>query len=219
MLLGVPNVHGSISRFEGRASVFAAAIDYDAVRVHRRKWFPLHPRRAVMAPDGHLWVHPKSKLWSDDYAAAPLGLQGLFVHEMTHVWQAQTKGRWYLPVMRHPFCRYRYELVQGRPIRRYGIEPQAEIVRHVFDLRRGRRPDGAPPLNRIGPLLPFQGPDSIRVGRDRGQTPPSSSRRRPGSTLWVDGGATPRFASNAEFTGPGFRRDDSEITVEIEIAY
>ena len=29
---------------------------------------------------------------------------------MTHVWQAQTRGRFYLPLMRHPFCRYAYQL-------------------------------------------------------------------------------------------------------------
>ena len=51
---------------------------------------------------------------------------------MTHVWQAQTRGRFYLPLMRHPFCRYAYELVDGRPFGRYGLEQQAEIVRHRF---------------------------------------------------------------------------------------
>ena len=28
--------------------------------------------------------------------------QGFFIHEMTHVWQAQKGGRFYLPLMRHP---------------------------------------------------------------------------------------------------------------------
>jgi hypothetical protein len=34
--------------------------------------------------------------------------------------------------MRHPFCRYHYALEPGKPFRRYGIEQQAEIVRHRF---------------------------------------------------------------------------------------
>ena len=34
---------------------------------------------------------------------------------MTHVWQAQTRGRFYLVLMRHPFCRYTYQLEEGRP--------------------------------------------------------------------------------------------------------
>ncbi len=55
----------------------------------------------------------------------------------THVWQAQTRGKWWLPLMRHPFCRYDYSIAPGKPFERYGIEQQAEIVRHAFLLRRG----------------------------------------------------------------------------------
>jgi hypothetical protein len=138
------------------AEMFGRAVDCGPVRIHHRKWFPFHPKRAVMAPDGDIWVHPESRLWSNDYAAAPLGLQGLFVHEMTHVWQAQTKGRWYLPLMRHPFCRYAYAVKPGRPLARYGLEQQAEIVRHVFLLRRGVRFPGAPPLDQLETILPFR---------------------------------------------------------------
>lgn len=136
-------------------SVFGTAIDYARVRIHRRKWFPFQPPQAIMAPDGHLWVHPKGDLWRDDYGDAPLNLQGLFLHEMTHVWQAQKRGRWYLVLMRHPFCRYAYTWQPGWPIERYGLEQQAEIVRHVFLQRHGSAPIGAPALAEIEPLLPF----------------------------------------------------------------
>ena len=77
--------------------------------------------------------------------------QGLFIHEMTHVWQAQTRGRFYLPLMRHPFCRYGYDLVPGRAFDWYGLEQQAEIVRHRFIADRGGRPKVCPPRG----LLPF----------------------------------------------------------------
>jgi hypothetical protein len=137
------------------ASIFGDAIDYDRVRIHRRKWFPFQPRHAIMAPDGHLWVHPKGHLWSDDYGEAPLNLQALFLHEMTHVWQAQTRGRWYLVLMRHPFCRYAYSWQPGWPLERYGLEPQAEIVRHAFLHQHGAAPAGAPEFARIEPLLRF----------------------------------------------------------------
>ena len=91
-----------------------------------------------MAPDGHHLVHPQGDLWSDDFSRERRStLQGLFIHEMTHVWQAQQRGRWYLLLMRHPFCRYDYTLEPGWPFERYGIEQQAEIVRHAFLLRRG----------------------------------------------------------------------------------
>lgn len=123
------------------ASVFGDAVDYGAVRIRRRKWFPFQPRHVVMAPCGHIHFHPASHLWSDDFSAEPLHLQGLLIHEMVHVWQAQTRGRFYLPLMRHPFCRYRYRLEPGRPFESYGLEQQAEIVRHAFLARReeGRR--------------------------------------------------------------------------------
>lgn len=90
-----------------------------------------------MAPCGHLHLHPRSANYSDDFARGDLALQGHFIHEMTHVWQAQTRGRWYLPLMRHPFCRYRYRFNSGWPLARYGLEQQAEIVRHAFLLRQG----------------------------------------------------------------------------------
>ena len=137
------------------ASIFGKAIDYEAVRIHRRKWFPFHPRRAVMAPDGHIWVHPKSDLWSDDYSTDRIGMQALFMHEMTHVWQAQTRGRWYLVLMRHPFCRYSYRYVPGLPLSRYGLEQQAEIVRHAFLARAGAPQADAPELALIEPLIEF----------------------------------------------------------------
>jgi hypothetical protein len=90
-----------------------------------------------MAPCGHLHFHPHSASYADDFASADLALQGHFIHEMTHVWQTQCRGRWYLPLMRHPFCRYGYTLKPGWPLTRYGLEQQAEIVRHAFLLRRG----------------------------------------------------------------------------------
>jgi len=118
-------------------SVFGDAIDYSKVRLLRRKWWPFQPRNVAMAPCGNIHFHPHGHLWSHDFSTEPLHLQGFFIHEMTHVWQAQTRGRFYLPLMRHPFCRYRYRVVPGRTFGRYGLEQQAEIVRHLFLARNG----------------------------------------------------------------------------------
>jgi hypothetical protein len=90
-----------------------------------------------MAPSGHIHFHPRSIAYCDDFGAQPLLSQGFFIHEMTHVWQAQTRGDWYLVLRRHPFCRYGYSLKPGWALTRYGIEQQAEIVRHAFLLRNG----------------------------------------------------------------------------------
>ena len=118
-------------------SVFGKAIDTSIVRLRRRRWFPLQPRSVVMAPCGHVHFHPRSPNYCDDFARADLGLQGLFIHEMTHVWQAQKRGPWYLPLCRPFSWRYDYELKPGWPLESYGIEQQAEIVRHAFLLRNG----------------------------------------------------------------------------------
>ena len=136
-------------------SVFGEAIDPRTVTVRRRKWFPFQPRETVMAPSGHLHFHPKTRLYCDDFAHEDLGAQGLFIHEMTHVWQHQ-RGVC-LPLARHPFCRYHYSLKPGWPLWRYGIEQQAEIVRHVFLLSCGARVAGAPPLEQYRSILPFGG--------------------------------------------------------------
>ena len=134
--------------------MFGDAIDYCRVRMVRRKWWPFQPRGVVMAPTGNIHFHPDSAIWSEDFSTERLSLQGLFIHEMTHVWQAQTRGRFYLPLMRHPFCRYDYEMVEGRPFDRYGLEQQAEMVRHCFMASCGKA---------VGPLtdrsfLPFNRP-------------------------------------------------------------
>jgi hypothetical protein len=134
-------------------SVFGTAIDYAQVRLARHKWAFFQPRDTVMAPRGCIHFHPKGSSWRDDFAACALHDQGLFIHEMTHVWQHQ-KGI-YLPLARHPWCRYDYALKPGQPLARYGIEQQGEIVRHAFLLRRGAKIPGAPALAQYETLLPF----------------------------------------------------------------
>jgi hypothetical protein len=132
-------------------SVFGEAIDYGRVRLIRGKWWPFQPRRFTMAPMGNIHFHPRGEAWSDDFSREPLGRQAFFIHEMTHVWQAQSGGRFYLPLMRHPFSRYAYVLKAGKPFGHYGIEQQAEIVAHRFLADRGVTMASVPPHE----LLPF----------------------------------------------------------------
>lgn len=136
-------------------SLFGAAIDPDPVRIYRRRWWPFQPRNVLMAPDGGLWCHPRGALWRGCYASASLAMRALFIHEMTHVWQAQHGGRWYLPLMRHPFCRYDYVLRPGKPFSRYGIEQQATIVADAFLLKNGVALEGKPELAEYLAVLPF----------------------------------------------------------------
>lgn len=136
-------------------SVYGEAIDYAAVRISNRKWAFFQPRDTVMAPAGTIHFHPRGGLCREDFGCAALHDQGLFIHEMCHVWQHQ-RGV-YLPLARHPFCRYDYALRPGWPLKRYGVEQQAEIVRHAFLLRRGATVAGAPALAQYETILPFGG--------------------------------------------------------------
>ena len=134
-------------------SIYRNTIDYAAVEVCDHKWAFFQPRHVVMAPSGRIHFHPHGGLYRDDFAAAPLHEQGLFIHEMCHVWQHQ-RGI-FLPLARHPFCRYHYSFRPGWPLMRYGIEQQAEIVRHAFLLRAGMTVPGAPGIERYEGVLPF----------------------------------------------------------------
>ncbi len=136
-------------------SVFGAALNLAPVRVRRWRFFPFQPRGTVMAPMGHIHFHPASTDYHDDFSTAPLALQGLFIHELVHVWQTQQNGRFYLLLMRHPFCRYAYRFDPARAFAAYGIEQQAELVAHAFLAARGAPHSAAPPLAQLSAALPF----------------------------------------------------------------
>ena len=136
-------------------TVFGDAIDYSRVTIRRRKWFPFQPRRVTMAPRGHLHFHPSSENYCDDFSTVGIIRQGLLIHELTHVWQTQTKGEWYLVTHRMPWARYDYSLKPGWSLDRYGIEQQAEIVKHAFWLRNGVRLAGAGPSEAYDLLVNF----------------------------------------------------------------
>lgn len=110
-----------------------------------------------MAPRGHLHFHPGGKTYCDDFAAQSVLRQGLLIHELTHVWQTQQHGNWYLLLNRHPFCRYSYSLMPGQPFSAYGIEQQAEIVKHAFWLRHGVKVAGIADQSAYDVLVKFGG--------------------------------------------------------------
>lgn len=135
--------------------VFGEALDLVPIRIRRWRFFPFQPRGTVMAPMGHIHFHPANPDYRDDFSTAPLDLQGLFIHELVHVWQTQQRGRFYLPLMRHPFCRYDYRFDPARPFDAYGIEQQAELVRHAFLAANGAPHAAAPPQATLQAVLPF----------------------------------------------------------------
>ena len=138
-------------------SVFGDAIRYDKVTIRRKKWAFFQPRKVTMAPRGHVHFHPDSESYCDDFASADFRKRGLFIHEMAHVWQTQQKGDWYLPLHRHPWCRYDYSLKPGWTLEQYGIEQQAEIVKHAYWLRTGVRVGGVGDPSAYDLLVKFPG--------------------------------------------------------------
>lgn len=134
-------------------TVFGQAIDYGAVTVFNRKWWLFQSRRVTMAPDGNLWFHPESNLFCEDFCGSSSNIQSLFIHEMVHVWQHQQGV--FLPLARHPFCRYDYELQPGKNFAAYGIEQQAEIVSHYFLLKNGAMLKNGYRMADYDGLLPF----------------------------------------------------------------
>jgi len=136
-------------------SVFGDAIDYARVSIWRRKFFPFQPRAVTMAPRGNLHFHPLGESYCDDFSTARPTRQALFIHEMTHVWQVQTRGQWFLLLHRMPWARYDYSFKPGWKLTDYGIEQQAMIVQHAFTLRHGGKVPGAPALEQYLSLLDF----------------------------------------------------------------
>jgi len=133
--------------------MFGDAVDYDAVRIVNRKWAFFQPRAVTMAPRGNIHFHPRGHGYCDCFASRTRHWQGHFIHEMVHVWQHQRGIN--LILRRHPFCRYSYAVKPGWLLDRYGLEQQAEIVRHVFLMRHGVVIPGAPPLATLETILPF----------------------------------------------------------------
>ena len=136
--------------------VFGTALDPGPVTLRRGKWFPFQPRDVIMAPDGHVWFHPRGREWRDDFAAAGLASRMLLVHELTHVWQHQRGVN--LVLRRYPLMRYAYlPLARGKPFAAYNLEQQAAIVADAYFIGEGARVPGAPSLATYAALLPFGG--------------------------------------------------------------
>lgn len=135
--------------------MFGDTLDPARVGVRNAKWFALQPRGVIMTPSGELCCNPKGATFSGDFSREHWPMRGLFVHELVHAWQFQ-QG---IPLawVRWPFARYGYRVRPGRRFAEYGLEQQAEIVRHVYLQREGLRNPKWPPLETLEHLLPFAG--------------------------------------------------------------
>src|SRR5690606_16016409 len=101
---------------------------------------PLWPRPFVAGSRLMVWP-ARSAL--EDFAdpGTPLSLAAVFVHELTHVWQAQNGINLLIGKLKagDRAASYAYDLGGAPDFSRLNIEQQAMVVQHAFTLRRGGR--------------------------------------------------------------------------------
>lgn len=119
--------------------VFGDLIHYNEVKIFNIPYLPWQPPNVFMAPNGNVFVH--QKYFSPDYTLCSISLQGVFIHEMTHVLQYQQqrnvlfKGAvlqlaYYLSLKR--YNPYHYQYIEGKAFKTYNIEQQGDIARDIF---------------------------------------------------------------------------------------
>ena len=118
--------------------VFGDSLDFAPIRFLPAPW----PFNRAFVPGrwfGRDWiVWPRTAL-PDDLAAAALGRQSTFVHELTHVWQAQRGVNLLTGKLRagDSPAAYAYPVADDCRWDQLNIEQQAMVVEDRFRLSRG----------------------------------------------------------------------------------
>lgn len=117
------------------AEMFGAGLNASRVRLFA---IPGWSRAFVAGPSLIVWPARTALL---DFGAqgVPLRLQGVFVHELTHVWQAQNGINLLMAKLRSgdDAAAYAYDLAGGAAFTHLNIEQQAMVVEHAFLASRG----------------------------------------------------------------------------------
>lgn len=120
------------------AGVFGQAVQLETVRLLKSPW-PFD--RAFVAGRwfGRDWIVWPGRGLPTDLAVAPLAVQAIFIHELVHVWQAQTGVNLLAAKLRagDSLEAYRYPIHDGCDWCSLNIEQQAMMVEHRFRLSRG----------------------------------------------------------------------------------
>ena len=122
---------------------FGAALRYEPIRFLKAPW----PVTRAFVPGSWLgrdWIVWPGKTLPEDLAAAPLKQQATFIHELTHVWQAQNgvnllTGK--LKAGDRP-ASYAYPVGMDCIWEGLNIEQQAMVVEHRFRLSKGQQVPG-----------------------------------------------------------------------------
>ena len=118
-------------------TVFADSIDYDTVRLRDENYVPWQGANYVMAPNGHIYFGENLR-GVLDWSLEDSNGQGLFIHEMTHVWQHQhgvnvlLVGAYQQTKQFLVGDQYDYHLEAGKTLKAFNIEQQGDIVRDYY---------------------------------------------------------------------------------------
>lgn len=133
---------------------FADALDTGSIRFLPAPW----PFDRAFVPGrwfGRDWIVWPRRTLPPDVAAAPLRLQAMLIHELTHVWQARQGVNLLTGKIRAGDRPSSYEYPVGMDCDWGGlnIEQQAMVVEHRFRLTRGGRvPADAAFYDRVCPI-------------------------------------------------------------------
>jgi hypothetical protein len=117
------------------AEMFGGGLDPGRVRILA---LPVWNRAFVAGPTLIVWPARTAPL---DFATERLAVQAVFVHELTHVWQAQNG----VALLRAKLkagdsdASYAYDLAVSPDFAALNIEQQAMVVEHAFLASRGER--------------------------------------------------------------------------------
>lgn len=133
---------------------FGDDLALDAIRFLPAPW----PFNRAFVPGrwfGRDWIVWPRRTLPGDLATAPLHLQAMLVHELTHVWQAQQGVNLLTGKLRAGDRPAAYEYPVGMDCgwETLNIEQQAMVVEHRFRLSRGQRtPADAAFYDRVCPV-------------------------------------------------------------------
>jgi hypothetical protein len=113
--------------------MFGAGLDVGRVRILA---LPVWNRAFVAGPGLIVWPAIAAR---HDFSYAPLEVQAVFVHELTHVWQAQHGVSLLIAKLKagDGHAAYAYDLGTGPDFAHLNIEQQAMVVEHAFLVSRG----------------------------------------------------------------------------------
>ena len=137
---------------------FGDAVDLDAVRFLSSPW----PFDRAFVPGrwfGRDWIVWPGRGLPVDFTVAPLSLQATLIHELVHVWQAQSGVNLLTGKLKagDSVASYTYPVIDTCQWPGLNIEQQAMVVEHRFRLARGGSvPAGRAFYDRLCPVGPRQ---------------------------------------------------------------